>query len=209
MQSFTVHKGRLAVLDRGNVDTDQIIPKQHLKSIERTGFERGLFSDWRYLPDGQDNPEFELNQEENRGASVLLTGNNFGCGSSREHAVWALAQFGFKVIIAPRLGPHPAFADIFRTNAAKNGLLTIELTENETLQLKKEHAKNPKGLMTVDLQGQSLTYGRVGIKFAVEPQVKERLLKGLDDIGITLAHEQDIKKFEDRHDSQMRLGKKA
>src|SRR3989338_9815237 len=131
MQSFKSHRGKLATLDRSNVDTDQIIPKQFLKSIKRTGFGESLFFDWRYLPDGKPDPNFELNAPRFKNASILGVRNNFGCGSSREHAVWAIQQYGFHVVVAPRRDQGgvrvPAFADIFRSNCGKNGLLTIEL----------------------------------------------------------------------------------
>src|SRR3989338_1077257 len=135
MEAFKSHRGIIATLDRSNVDTDQIIPKQFLKSIKRTGFEHNLFYDWRFLPDGKPNPAFELNQDSFKNASILVTRNNFGCGSSREHAVWAIQQYGFKAVIAPWKEINgsriPAFADIFRSNSTKNGLLTVELKEAE------------------------------------------------------------------------------
>src|SRR6185436_6979837 len=138
MQPFTIHTGRVAVLDRANVDTDQIIPKQFLKRVERTGFGQFLFYDWRVLPSGAPNPEFELNDARYGGASILIAGKNFGCGSSREHAPWALADFGFRAIIAP------SFADIFANNSRKNGLLPVILAEDEVAHLMKQ-AKNSAG----------------------------------------------------------------
>src|SRR5690349_1149959 len=158
MEKFTVVNGLVATMDRANVDTDAIIPKQFLKSIKRTGFGPSLFFDWRYLPDGKADPAFELNEPRFKGASILVARNNFGCGSSREHAVWAIAQYGFKVVIAPRKeiggATIPAFADIFRNNCVKNGVLTIELSEpqvNEVFELVGRY----KGLeATVDLDEQ-------------------------------------------------------
>src|SRR3954471_17923982 len=145
MQPFTTHRGRVATLQRANVDTDQIIPKQFLKRIERTGFGPFLFYDWRYLPDGRENPEFELNSPSARGATLLLAGANFGCGSSREHAPWALADFGFKAILAP------SFADIFYNNSLKNGLLLVTLSEPEISELMRR--ANQHGYqLTVDLE---------------------------------------------------------
>src|SRR3954470_10115554 len=145
MQPFTTHRGRVAALPRANVDTDQIIPKQFLKRIERTGFGPFLFYDWRYLPDGRENPDFELNRSSARGATLLLAGANFGCGSSREHAPWALADFGFRVILAP------SFADIFYANCCQNGLLPVVLPEQVVARLL--HASRTAGYsLTVDLQ---------------------------------------------------------
>jgi 3-isopropylmalate/(R)-2-methylmalate dehydratase small subunit len=139
MDPFVSHRGIIATLDRSNVDTDAIIPKQFLKSIKRTGFGPSLFFDWRYLPDGKDNPAFELNAPRFKGASILVARNNFGCGSSREHAVWAVAQYGFRAVVAPRreVGGEivPGFADIFRNNCVKNGVLTIELSEAEVEEI--------------------------------------------------------------------------
>lgn len=204
MTPFTTHKGKVAVLYRGNIDTDQIISKEHLKSIKRTGFGPALFSDWRYLNDGSANPDFELNKKENQNASILLTGNNFGCGSSREHAVWAIAQFGFRAVIAPKIktdnGELPAFADIFRNNSVKNGLLLIEISENETLEIKKTIEDNPAQEMQIDLNAQKLTLSSLEISFSIDSSMKERLLNGLDDIGITLKHENNILEFEKKHD---------
>lgn len=186
MTPFIKHAGTVAVLWRGNVDTDQIIPKDFLKSIKRTGFGPALFSDWRYLKDGSDNPDFALNQKEFRGASILLAGNNFGCGSSREHAVWALAQYGFKVIIAPN------FADIFKNNSLKNGLLTIELPEADAEELHQAVLKNPQSMMTVDLSAQTIVFSNITKKFTINAGHKNKLLSGLDDIGLTLQHETAI-----------------
>src|SRR3954451_21882948 len=150
MQPFTTHRGRVATLQRANVDTDQIIPKQFLKRIERTGFGPFLFYDWRYLPDGRENPEFELNRGDARGATLLLAGANFGCGSSREHAPWALADFGFRAILAP------SFADIFYTNCCQNGLLPVRLPANVVDDLFARCASTQVLELTVDLAAQTV-----------------------------------------------------
>ena len=209
MEPFKNHRGIIATLDRANVDTDQIIPKQFLKSIKRTGFEKNLFHDWRYLPDGKPNPDFELNQERSRNASILVAQNNFGCGSSREHAVWAIRQYGFKAVIAPRAErggmPIPAFADIFRNNSTKNGLLTIELTEPEVEKIFQMVGRY-KGLeATVELEHQRLTLHlpeEISFHFEIDPSVKEHLVRGLDEIRQTLQCESAIKTFEAKHNSQ-------
>lgn len=211
MEAFKSHTGIVATLDRANVDTDQIIPKQFLKSIKRTGFGESLFFDWRYLPDGSPDPKFELNAPHLKGASILVARNNFGCGSSREHAVWAVVQYGFKVVIAPwqdRGGVRvPGFADIFRNNAAKNGLLTVELSEPEVEEIFQMAARF-KGLeASADLDEQRVVLHlpeEVVFHFDVDAGVKEHLRRGLDDIGLTLRHEADITAFEARHDTQMR-----
>ena len=209
MEAFKAFKGIVATLERANVDTDQIIPKQFLKSIARTGFGPALFFDWRYLKDGSDDPAFELNDPLRAGASVLVAGNNFGCGSSREHAVWAVQQYGFKAVIAPWRGggdKHiPGFADIFKNNSFGNGLLVIELASAEVDWIFAA-AKGRKLEATVDLAAQTVTvHGaeeRV-FKFDITPDVKEKLLSGLDAIGLTLAHEAEITAFEAKHDVQM------
>ncbi len=210
MKPFLRHRGRLATLNRANVDTDQIIPKQFLKSIRRTGFGEALFFDWRYLPDGQPDPAFELNAPRHHGATVLVTRTNFGCGSSREHAVWAVVQYGFRAVLAPfRMDGEvrvPAFADIFRNNSAKNGLLLIELSEEQIEDIF-QAAERADGLdITVDLESQTLTLHELPervIPFQVDPAVRDRLLRGLDDIAETLEHEADIQRFEQQHDVQM------
>ncbi|OVE81582.1 3-isopropylmalate dehydratase small subunit [bacterium K02(2017)] len=203
MQSFIKHTGTAAVLYRGNIDTDQIISKEHLKSIKRTGFGPALFSDWRYLNNGSENPEFELNQGPDQSNSILITGNNFGCGSSREHAVWAIAQYGFKVVIAPKKELNgsllPAFADIFRNNSVKNGLLLIELNEQDVLDLKQLIDSSPTTQINIDLEQQSVKADDLNFKFEIDSSDKERLLNGLDDIGITLQFEEDIAAFEKEH----------
>ena len=194
MEQFRQHRGIVAPLHRENIDTDQIIPKQHLKRIERTGFGKYLFSDWRYDADGHDREDFVLNHEHFRHATILVAGKNFGCGSSREHAAWALGEFGFRVILAP------SFADIFRNNAGNNGLLVIELPE-ATIQRIAEHAdKHRPYHLSVDLEAQSISddYG-LNEKFEVEPFRRRRLLNGLDEIGMTLLHESDIARYEQHH----------
>ena len=200
MNAFKTHRGLIATLDRANVDTDQIIPKQFLKSIARTGFGKHLFQDWRYLPDGEPNPDFELNAPRFKGASILVARKNFGCGSSREHAVWAIQQDGYAAVIAP------AFADIFRNNSAKNALLTVELSEAEVEEIFQMVGRYPKLEATVDLDHQRVTLHtaeEISFHFDVDPAVKERLVYGLDDIGLTLKHEADIRTFETKHDPQL------
>ena len=209
MEPVKTFTGVVAVLERANVDTDQIIPKQFLKSIERTGFGPALFFDWRYHKDGSNDPAFELNDPLRAGASVLVAGNNFGCGSSREHAVWAVQQYGFKAVIAPWRGEGekriPGFADIFRNNSYGNGLLPIELSSAE-VQWIFDAAKGRKIEATVDLAAQTVTVRgkeeRV-FHFDITADVKEKLLSGLDAIGLTLVHEADISAFEAKHDVQM------
>jgi 3-isopropylmalate/(R)-2-methylmalate dehydratase small subunit len=194
MQPFTTHTGIVAAMDRANVDTDQIIPKQFLKRIERTGFGEFLFFDWRYEDDGQrDNPQFELNQPAAKGASILLARRNFGCGSSREHAVWAIEQYGFRSVIAP------TFADIFYNNCFKNGVLPVKLSEEQVEDLFARTAENRPYQLTVDLEKCQVRdeLGLV-IPFTVDPFRRECLLKGLDDIGLTLAHAAKISAFEER-----------
>ena len=192
MQSFTVHNGLVATLDRANVDTDQIIPKQFLKRIERTGFGQFLFFDWRFLEDGEtENPEFELNRPDLAGASVLVTRKNFGSGSSREHAVWALDDYGFRCVIAP------SFADIFFNNSFKNGMLPIVLSDADVDELFVRAAKHPGYRLTVDLNKQVVSdeFGFVR-EFIVDPSRRHNLLLGLDDIAETLLFEEKITQFE-------------
>ena len=203
MKPFTTHKGILATLNRANVDTDAIIPKQFLKSIKRTGYGPSAFFDWRYTVDGEPDMDFELNQPRFEGRSILVTRNNFGCGSSREHAVWALFQDGYRVIIAPwkETGGQriAAFADIFRINAVKNGLLVIELSEKEVDAIF-DQVKAQTGLQAaVDLEKQEvviLTTEPTVYHFEIDPSAKEQLIKGLDDIDQTLLYEADITRFE-------------
>jgi 3-isopropylmalate/(R)-2-methylmalate dehydratase small subunit len=191
MQPFISHTGRVAALPRTNVDTDQIIPKQFLKRIERTGFGAFLFHDWRHLSDGSLNPEFELNKPESLGATVLLTGANFGCGSSREHAPWALADFGFRAIIAP------SFADIFYANCMQNGLLPVVLRDDAVAELFRRGAATPGYEVTVDLEARGVTdAGGFHAAFEIEDYRREMLLLGLDEIGRTLLAEPRIAAFE-------------
>ena len=209
MKPFKTFTGLVAVIDRGNIDTDQIIPKEHLKAIQRTGFEKYLFSDWRYLENGDPNPDFELNQPRFQGATILIAGNNFGCGSSREHAVWALHQYGFKTIIAAQRGEVPAFADIFFNNSGKNGLLLIELKESEVREIMQAVMKEEGLQATIDLGNQKVTLnpsaGAKVYNFSMDSALKERLLKGLDDIGITEQYLDQIKQFEKNHFFQIHI----
>ena len=191
MKPFTIHTGIVGTLDRVNVDTDQIIPKQFLKRIERTGFEDALFFDWRFNPDGSPNADFELNQPRFVGASILLTRANFGCGSSREHAPWALDNYGFRVVIAP------SYADIFFNNCFKNGMLPIKLSEEQVEDLFQRTKAKEDYQLTVDLASQTITDSDgLSIPFEVESFRKECLLNGLDDIGLTLQHKDKISAFE-------------
>jgi 3-isopropylmalate/(R)-2-methylmalate dehydratase small subunit len=191
MQPFTTHTGLVATMDRANVDTDQIIPKQFLKRIERTGYGPFLFFDWRYLDDGQTpNPSFELNQPQAAGATILLARRNFGCGSSREHAVWAIENYGFRVVIAP------SFADIFYNNCFKNGVLPIRLTEDQVEQLFQKAAGGGYRL-SVDLQACQISDAAgFSLPFAVDESRRHCLLNGLDDIALTLQHADKIAAFE-------------
>ena len=193
MQPFIAHTGRVAALNRSNVDTDQIVPKQFLKRIERSGFGAVLFHDWRFGPDGSPNLDFELNRPEARGTTILLAGANFGCGSSREHAPWALADFGFRAIIAP------SFADIFQSNCFQNGLLPVTLPEAAVNELFRRCAAANSFELTVDLGAQSVS-DRSGFhsQFEVEPYRRAMLMNGLDQIGRTLLEEPRIAAFERR-----------
>jgi 3-isopropylmalate/(R)-2-methylmalate dehydratase small subunit len=204
MDKFTLLDGLVAPLDRANVDTDAIIPKQFLKSIKRTGFGPNLFDEWRYLDHGEPgkdnskrplNPDFVLNQPQFQGASVLLTRKNFGCGSSREHAPWALEQYGFRAVIAP------SFADIFFNNCYKNGLLPIALTEAQVDHLFNEVRAFPGYRLIVDLERQLVRTSNdsVAYPFEIDAFRKFCLLNGLDDIGLTLQHADKIRAFEERH----------
>jgi 3-isopropylmalate/(R)-2-methylmalate dehydratase small subunit len=193
MQPFITHRGRVAPLRRANVDTDQIIPKQFLKRIERTGFGPFLFHDWRYLPDGRENPEFELNQHQARGATLLLAGANFGCGSSREHAPWALADFGFRVILAP------SFADIFYANCCQNGLLPVTLPDEVVHELFERCDGTGMLELIVDLETQSVRDDSdLDVHFEIDRYRRDMLLRGLDEIGRTLLDEPKIADFERR-----------
>ena len=194
MRAFTKHAGLVALMDRSNVDTDQIIPKQFLKRIERTGFGQFLFFDWRFLDDGSEDPGFELNRPEYAGASVLLARRNFGCGSSREHAPWALEDYGFRVIVAP------SFADIFFNNCFKNGLLPIRLDEATVDDLFTRAAAHPGYRLTVDLESCTIADGHgLSLPFQLDAFRRHCLLNGLDDIALTLAQEDRITAYEKAH----------
>ena len=197
MRAFTVEKGLAVPLDRVNVDTDQIIPKQFLKRIERTGFGQFLFYDWRFTADGAPNPEFVLNKPQYQGATILIAGRNFGSGSSREHAPWALTDYGFRAVIAP------AFADIFYNNCFQNGLLPVVLPEEAVAELMRRAAQ-PGYQVTVDLE-RSVVEDEAGfsVPFPVDPFRRHRLLNGLDEIGLTLQHEAAIEAYEGRRPARM------
>ena len=199
MQAFTQHTGLAAPLDKANVDTDQIIPKQYLKSIHRTGFGPTLFDDWRYLDPGEPgtdhstrrvNPDFVLNEARYQGATVLLARQNFGCGSSREHAPWALMEYGFRAIIAP------SYADIFYNNSFKNGLLPVILEPTQVDQLFDFVESNEGVQITVDLEQMQVVAGELRFGFELDEFRRECLLKGLDEIGLTLAHSDAIRAYE-------------
>ena len=194
MKPFTKHTGLVAPMDRVNVDTDQMVPKQFLKLLTREGYGRVLFYDWRYLSGEKPNPEFVLNAPRYKGASVLIARANFGCGSSREHAPWAIADYGFRAIVAP------SYADIFYNNCFKNGILPVTLSDAEVDQLFQRNAKTPGYQLSVDLEA-NVVYDRQGFRsgFTVDPFRRQCLLKGLDDIGLTLEHEADITTFEKAH----------
>ena len=210
MDPFIDHTGIVATLDRANIDTDAIIPKQFLKSITRTGYGPSAFFDWRYLSDGALNMDFELNQSRFEGRSILVTRNNFGCGSSREHAVWALVQDGYRVVIAPsktvdgkRL---PGFADIFRNNTTKNGMLAIELSEAEVNEVFNMVAAHTELTATADLPAQRIVFHAPSprtFNFEIDAAAKEQLLHGLDNIDLTLQYEADITRFEAQYDPLM------
>ena len=194
MQPFRVHTGSAAPLDRANIDTDQIIPKQFLKRVERTGFGQFLFYDWRFAPDGTPKANFVLNEPRYRAASVLITGKNFGCGSSREHAPWALADFGFRAIIAP------SFADIFATNCAKNGIVLCALPEPTVAHMMVRATMSEKYDVTVDLERCEVRdAAALCAAFHIDAFRRECLLNGWDDIGLTLRHDDAIARYENRH----------
>ena len=203
MDKFVKQEGLVAPMDRANVDTDSVIPKQYLKSIKRTGYGPNLFDEWRYLDHGEPgmdhskrplNPDFVLNQPRYRGATVLLARENFGCGSSREHAPWALLQYGFQAVIAP------SFADIFYNNSLKNGLLLIRLDAQTVDRLFRDVHANQGYRIAVDLEQQTVTTpAGESFKFEIDPFTKLSLLNGLDEIGLTLQHADKIKAFEARH----------
>lgn len=194
MKAFTKVTGVVAAMDRANVDTDQIIPKQFLKRIERSGFGQFLFFDWRFLENGDSNPTFELNLARNAAASILIARRNFGSGSSREHAVWAIEDYGIRAVIAP------SFADIFYNNCFKNGVLPIALSEELVEELFRRHAASESYKLTVDLERKLVCDDQgFSASFDVEPFRRHCLLHGLDDIGLTLEHESKITEFEATH----------
>jgi 3-isopropylmalate/(R)-2-methylmalate dehydratase small subunit len=193
VKAFTQHRGRLVVLPRRDVDTDQIIPKQFLKGVERTGFGPALFYDWRYRPDGSLDPGFELNSPAARGATILVAGPNFGCGSSREHAVWALAEYGFRAVIAP------SFADIFTSNCYRNGVLPLRLSTKDVDALVRSTEGGLHDIV-IDLERQTVSDDRgYEARFTADPYGRELLLRGLDEIGRTLLEEPAIVAYERRH----------
>ena len=195
MQPFHTLTALAAPLDRTNVDTDQIIPKQFLKRVERTGYGDFLFFDWRQTPDGKPVASFVLNDPRYKGAQILVAGKNFACGSSREHAAWALSDFGFRVVIAP------SFADIFFSNAGKNGIVLVKLSEEDVAKLLTNAKTIPGYQLTVSLEDQTVTDSQ-GFKasFDVDPFRKFCLIEGLDDIGLTLRHKAELDAFEAKHD---------
>jgi len=196
MEPFRTLTSLAMPLDRTNVDTDQIIPKQFLKRIERTGYGDFLFFDWRQTPAGEPVAEFVLNDPRYKGAQILVAGKNFGCGSSREHAAWALSDFGFRAVIAP------TFADIFYSNAGKNGIVLVKLSEEQVDELLKNASTIPNYQLTVSLEAQTVTDGRgFNASFEFDPFRKFCLVEGLDDIGLTLRHAAELDKFEKRHDA--------
>ena len=193
MKPFREHTGIVAPLDRSNVDTDQIIPKQFLKRIERTGYGEFLFYDWRYTPEGKPQPDFLLNRPEYAGASILVAEKNFGCGSSREHAAWALLDYGFRVVIAP------TFADIFHTNAGNNGILLVKVSESQVEELLQRAKRTPGYKLHVSLTEKAVNDDEgFSAKFDIDDFRRTCLLEGLDEIGLTLKHEADIAAFESR-----------
>jgi len=196
MEPFKTLTSLAAPLDRTNVDTDQIIPKQFLKRIERTGYGDFLFFDWRQTPEGTPVADFVINDPRYKGAQILVAGKNFGCGSSREHAAWALSDFGFRVVIAP------TFADIFFSNAGKNGIVLARLSESEVETLLQNAQNIPGYQLTVSLEAQTVTDGReFSATFEIDPFRKFCLLEGLDDIGLTLRHAAALDKFEQQHEA--------
>jgi 3-isopropylmalate/(R)-2-methylmalate dehydratase small subunit len=197
MEPFRTLTALAAPLDRTNVDTDQIIPKQFLKRIERTGYGEFLFFDWRRTASGEPNPEFELNDPRYKGAQILIAGKNFACGSSREHAAWALSDYGFRAVIAP------TFADIFFSNAGKNGIVLVRLSEEQVAQLMHNAKTIPNYQLTVSLEAQTVTDAQgFHATFEVDPFRKYCLIEGLDDIGLTLRHEKALDTYEAEHDKE-------
>jgi 3-isopropylmalate/(R)-2-methylmalate dehydratase small subunit len=200
MEAFKTLTSLAAPLDRSNVDTDQIIPKQFLKRIERTGYGDFLFFDWRQTPEGEPVPEFVLNDPRFTGAQILVAGKNFGCGSSREHAAWALSDFGFRCVIAP------TFADIFFSNAGKNGILLVKLSEEQVAELLQKAETTAGYKLTVSLEDQTVTDGQgFSASFEVDPFRRYCLLEGLDDIGLTLRYAAELDSFEKQHDEAVWL----
>jgi 3-isopropylmalate/(R)-2-methylmalate dehydratase small subunit len=194
MQPFRTHTGLVVPLDRVNVDTDQIIPKQFLKRIERTGFGEFLFYDWRFSVDGTKKSDFVLHDPRYSKATILVAGKNFGCGSSREHAVWALADYGFRVVIASSL------ADIFANNSQKNGLLTVTLTEEQVAEIMRRARDTANYKLSIDLEKLTVEDGQgFSATFAMDEFARHCLLNGLDDIGLTLTHETEIREYEAKH----------
>jgi 3-isopropylmalate/(R)-2-methylmalate dehydratase small subunit len=208
MEPINILTSKAAPLPLPNIDTDQIIPKQFLKRIERTGYGDFLFYDWRRIQEGpnagQPNPDFVLNKPEHKGAEILITERNFGCGSSREHAAWAINQYGFRAVIAP------TFADIFFSNAGKNGIVLARLTEEEVQELLARCTKNPEQRITINLEAQTVTDDQgFSAHFDIDPFRKYCLLNGLDDIGLTLRQADAIDKFENQHDRDFWSAPKA
>jgi 3-isopropylmalate/(R)-2-methylmalate dehydratase small subunit len=216
MEPINILTSKAVPLPLPNIDTDQIIPKQFLKRIERTGYGDFLFYDWRYEvqsdPNGsnatrdivKERPDFVLNKPEHKGAEILIAERNFGCGSSREHAAWALQQYGFRAVIAP------TFADIFFSNAGKNGMIIVRLSEEEVQSLLARSTKNPDHKLTINLEAQTVTDGQgFHAHFDIDPFRKYCLLNGLDDIGLTLRHEAELDKFENKHDKDFWSAPKA
>ncbi len=200
MEPFTKETGIVALLDLPNVDTDQIIPKQFLKRIERSGFGQFLFYDWRLLDGGKPNPEFEMNADRYQGASILVTRANFGCGSSREHAPWALLDYGFRSIIAP------SFADIFYNNCFKNGILPIRLPEEVVEEVFQRVRRNAGYRLTIDLEDKKISSeDGLSVPFEVDPFRRHCLLNGLDDIGLTLQQQDKIQHYEETHPENLSL----
>jgi 3-isopropylmalate/(R)-2-methylmalate dehydratase small subunit len=194
MNPFRTHRGRVAPLDRINVDTDQIIPKQFLKRIERTGFGQFLFYDWRFSAEGKKNAGFILDEPRYAGASILVAGKNFGCGSSREHAVWALADFGFRAVISS------SFADIFANNSTKNGFLAVKLSDDESAELLRRAREITNYELTIDLERREVRDDQdFCAEFPIDEFTRHCLLNGLDDIGLTLQHEAEIAAYEALH----------
>lgn len=193
MKPYENLTSKICPLDIPNVDTDQIIPKQFLKRVERVGFGEFLFYDWRYMPDGKENPDFCLNKKEYKDSAILLSRDNFGCGSSREHAPWALLDFGFKCIIAP------SYADIFYNNCFQNGILPVILKTSEVDQLFSAVYSETQTQFTVNLQEQTISTDKISIHFDIDPEKKDKLLNGIDDIGWTLKYDSEIEKYEKAH----------